>query len=289
MVSGGADSTCLMHVLAAIHDGPITVLSIDHGLRPEAGDEVLRVGAQASALGLRCEVRTLELEDGPDLQERARDARAEIAHELAEEIGAAGIATGHTASDQAETVLFRLARGAGLGGALAMAPRRELMIRPLLGVTREQAERWCDERGLSVVDDPSNADPRFTRSRVRHELLPALERIHPGAARNVAAFSDRLRDERSLIDATIDAGWTRCVGCDGLRRDALSAESLPLRRLLVRRLLERAGLPGGAREQRHVERVLDLVERPARIQLPGGLAEIVDGELVVAARERVTL
>jgi tRNA(Ile)-lysidine synthase len=286
MVSGGADSVCLMHVLAAIHDAPVAVLTIDHGLRPDAAGETMAVTALAADLGLSCEVHRLALDDGPDLQERARDARAALALEVADRLGCSRIATGHTATDQAETVLFRLARGTGPSGAVGMAPRRDRFIRPLLGVTRERTAQWCVDHGIDAVSDPSNADLRFARARVRHGLIPALKEVHSGAERNVAAFADRLRDEQGVIEMVVQRAWTRCLGTRGLVVDALDREPPALQRLLLRRLFADAGLSGGARESRHVERARDLLRRPAEIELPGGQAAVVDGQLVVRRRER---
>jgi len=276
---------CMLHVVKELHHGAVHVLTVDHGLRESAAAETRLVARLASGLGLACHVERLGLEDGPDLQERAREGRLTAAADLADRLGCTRIATGHTATDQAETVLFRIARGTARTGALGMSPRRGRMIRPLLGVTRRQTRSWCAEHGIEVVDDPSNQDPRFTRSRVRHRLLPALNDIHDGADRNVAAFAERLRDEDALITEWVDEAWARCVGAGGLKAEAFRAESDPVKRLLVRRLIADAGLGGGARESRHLDRVLDLIDRPARIQLPGGTASVERGELIVRQSE----
>lgn len=282
MVSGGADSLCLMHLLAAIHDGPVGVLSVDHGLRPEAADEVGRVVAQANALGLRTHTRRLALAPGAGVQERARRARLAAARRCAAEGGYAAIATGHTASDQAETVLFRLARGTGRTGALGMAPRRDEFVRPLLVLSAAETRRWCAERGLAVVRDPSNDDPAHARSRVRAGLVPALAAVHPGAERHVAALADALRDEADLLAPLVEAAWSRGFDGRGLDAAALAAEPPPMRRILARRLIQRAGLPGDAASAAAVARTLDLLERPGRTTLPGGgVAALEAGRLVV--------
>src|SRR5215210_3318645 len=113
MASGGPDSTCLMHVLAEIHDGPVGVLAVDHGLRPGSREEAEGALRAAAALGLDGHLASPRVAPGPGVQERAREARLAAASEVAAVAGYARVATGHTASDQAETVLFRLARGAG--------------------------------------------------------------------------------------------------------------------------------------------------------------------------------
>ena len=169
MVSGGADSMCLMHMLAGIHDGPLGVLTIDHGLRPEAGPECAAVADAARDLGLEVRVERLCMSPGPGLQERARDLRLARARAVAVAGGYARIATGHTASDQAETVLFRIARGTGRTGALGIAPRRDELIRPLLPLDRDETRAWCAAQGLAVAD----------RGRLHADVIAAYRKSNP--------------------------------------------------------------------------------------------------------------
>jgi tRNA(Ile)-lysidine synthase len=286
MVSGGADSTCLVHLLAALHDGPVRVVCVDHGLRPEGAAEAAGAVAAARALGLRARVEALGLPSGAGAPARAREARLACARRVAEEEGCARIAVGHTASDQAETVLLRLARGAGRTGALGMRPSSGDLIRPLLCLEGWETRRFCAERGLTVVDDPSNADPAFARARARAGLVPALEELHPGAVRRVAAFADLLADEADLLDDLLDAAWERCVEGDGLVVAALAAEPDPVQRLLVRRLVREAGLPADAADTGAVERALALARTAGADggagpeAVPGGLLAVERGRLV---------
>ncbi len=245
LVSGGPDSTLLMHALARTHDGPVIVLTIDHGLRPGAAGECDRVRVAATALGLRVLVERLALEPGPGVQERARDARYARARMIAAREGCTAIAVGHTRTDQAETVLMRLARGTGRTGALGMAPRSGDLVRPLLEVSGEEARAWCAGLGLATAADPSNADPAYTRVRAR-ALLAGLEGLHPGSAGHLAAFADGLRDEQELLLELADGAWDRCAREGGLDGHAVVAEPPAMRRLLARRLLAAAGLAGDA-------------------------------------------
>jgi len=279
MVSGGPDSTCLLHVLAAIHDGPVAALAVDHGLRPGSAAEARSALDGARALGLATHLATPALERGPGLQERARAARLEAAHRAAADHGYARVATGHTASDQAETVLFRLARGTGRDGALGMAPRRGDLVRPLLCVTAAETRAWCAGRGLAVARDPSNDDPAFARTRVRHGLLPALAAVHPGAEANVAAFAERLRDEAALLEPLVDAAWDRTRRGAGLDARALAAEPPAMRRLLLRRLAAEAGLPPAASAAAPLARALALLDGP-----PGAVADLAGGALAALVR-----
>ncbi len=258
------------------------VLSVDHGLRPEAVDEVAGVAARAGELGLRAHTVRLAVAPGPGVQARARRARLQAAQRCADEHGYRVIATGHTASDQAETVLFRLARGTGRTGALGMAPRRDEFVRPLLVLSAAETRAWCARRGLAVVADPSNEDAAYARSRVRSGLVPALAAVHPGAERHVAALADALRDESDLLAPLIDAAWARVHDDGGLGALALAREAPAMRRILVRRLVERAGLPADAASATAVARILGLMGRPSRISLPGdGIAALESGRLVV--------
>ncbi len=286
MVSGGADSTCLMHLLAEVHDGPVGVLSVDHGLREASAEEAAAVAAAAEGLGLRAHVAAPGLAPGPAVQERAREARLAAARATAAEWGYERIATGHTASDQAETVLFRMARGTGRTGALGMAPRAGDLVRPLLAVSGEETRAWCAERGLDVVRDPSNEDPAYARARVRGGLLPALREVHPAAERHVAALAATLRDEAELLEPLVDAAWARAAAPagDGLAVAALRTERPAMRRLLARRLIAAAGLGGDALGAAAVERVLALAAGGgAAAGLPGGGRALVErGALVVS-------
>lgn len=277
LVSGGPDSLCLLDMLLRLHRGPLGVLSVDHGLRAAARAEVEAVAAYAAARGCAVHTAALGLSPGPDLQARAREARLAEAERVALEHGYARIATGHTASDQAETVLFRLARGSGRRGLSGIAPRRGPFIRPLLCLTRSETAAWCAEHGLPAVDDPSNHDRQHRRARVRHDLLPVLETIHPDAQRHVAALADLLRDEAELLAPLVDTAWDRCARGGGLDAQALSGQPPALARLLVRRLFAAANLPGAAGERAHVERALRVAVTGRASALPGGGSLVREG------------
>jgi tRNA(Ile)-lysidine synthase len=284
LVSGGADSMCLMHQLAQWHDGPVHVLAIDHGFRAESADEARSVRRAAAALGLAAHVEHLRLVGGAAAMERARDARIAAAERVCEREGLEVIATGHTRTDHVETVLFRAARGTGRTGALGIAPRRGRWVRPLLAVSRRDTRAWCAAHGIPVVDDPTNADARTARARVRHGLLPALEAVHPSAEAHVARLADLLSDEGAVIDAAVGAAWARHARGAGLDCAGLATEPVAMRRLLVRRLLTGAGLGGDALAADVID---DAVERATargpRRDVPGGLICVDRGILVAEA------
>ena len=178
-VSGGADSLALLALATAAGCRP-TAVHVDHGLRPGSEREAEVVEAAAGRWGVAFSSVTVEVADGPNLEARARAAR----------YGALppGAATGHTMEDQAETVLLNVLRGSGLDGLAAI---RSGPSRPLLGLRRRETRGICTALGLEWVEDPSNADPRHLRNRVRHELLPLCQAI---AGRDVVPLLARLAD-----------------------------------------------------------------------------------------------
>src|SRR5437016_2515110 len=171
LLSGGADSVCLLDVAVRL-GADLGALHVNYGLRPgsDADEQFCRV--LCGRLEVPVTVERVELGEG-NLQAQAREARYAIAERLAGERDC-DYAAAHTASDQAETVLYRLAVSPGSRALLGMAPRRGRLVRPLLEAGREDTREYCRGRGLSWHDDPTNEAPRFARSRLRHEVLPVL-------------------------------------------------------------------------------------------------------------------
>ena len=194
--SGGPDSTTLLDALARLAPARgwrLAVAHVDHGLRAESAAEAGRVADLAEARDLPFRAITVVVPPGPSLQDRARDARTAALQAAAGEVRATAIALGHTADDQAETVLMRLLSSATPRSLLAMAERSGPLARPLLRVWRADTVAYCAALGIDVVDDPSNRDRRFLRSRVRHDVLPALEAVFPGARRRLVTLAARQR------------------------------------------------------------------------------------------------
>ena len=185
-VSGGADSVALLHLLLpecrARGIAP-TVLHLNHGLRAEADEEARFVEALAADAGVPFVSRRVALAerpaDGRSLEMAARDARLDFFRHAYEECALDALATGHHADDVAETLLMRLARGAGAAGLAGLRPHTHLdgcrMIRPLLAISGAALRAWLRERGLTWCEDASNRDPAIPRNAVRHVVLPHLE------------------------------------------------------------------------------------------------------------------
>jgi tRNA(Ile)-lysidine synthase len=194
-VSGGPDSMALLHVLSILRSKLAFGLfahGVDHGLRAEAGEELDRAAELARSLEVPFARTQLKLARGGNLQARARDARWGALEAAARTVGADRIATGHHAEDRAETFLIRLLRGTGPAGLTVLPPRANERIRPFYRARRADIEAHLHRHRIPFSVDPSNADPRFLRARVRHELLPLLETLSPRIVEHICRISDDL-------------------------------------------------------------------------------------------------
>jgi len=236
-VSGGADSLALL-ALAAEAGCAVTAWHVDHGLRPGSAEEAAHVEVAATRFGAEFRSVSAEVAPGSNLEERARQRRRDLLPE--------GVATGHTADDQAETVLINLLRGSGLDGLAGMAPGP---THPILGLRRSETHKLCAEAGLVPVDDPTNSDRRFVRNALRHDFLPALDALVRRDVSELLARQARLlREEAELLDTLASA-------LDALDASALSAAPPPLARRAVRMMLK-PHLEGRPPSEAAVERVL---------------------------------
>jgi tRNA(Ile)-lysidine synthase len=237
LLSGGRDSVCLLDVAARLAGTSAAVaLHVNHGLRGEEseGDED-HCRALVRDLGVELVVeRSGPTPRAGNLQAWARDHRLGAAAGLAMERGAR-VATGHTTTDQAETILYRLAASPGRRALLGMAPRDGLLVRPLLGVTREETAAHCLARGLRWREDSTNLSPEYARARTRGDLMPALRALHPAAERNVVRTAELLREEAEVLDELVE---TVLGGRDHIATAHLAMLSPALGRLVVRRLAE---------------------------------------------------
>lgn len=269
-VSGGLDSVVLLDVLAetrGVHRGRLSVVTVDHGTRPGSAEDARFVARLSRRRGLPCHVATRAL--GPGATERAcRDAR----YAVLDALDVDRVALAHHRDDQAETLLIALLRGHGARGLAGMARRRGRYVRPLLDAPRRALEAYADARGLAWREDPTNADGRWLRNRVRHRLRPLLEDLRPGASHAVARTAQRLAEDDALLDVLSreadphdGVGWPT----------AWVAEApIPLvRRALLRRL-------PGARGS-HLDAILDAARRGrGRIPVTFRVCVVVDPVLV---------
>ncbi len=279
LLSGGRDSTCLLDLAARIAGAEnIRALHINYALRAAASDEDERHCAElCRRLGVALEVRQAGPRARGNMQAWAREVRYAAAEELAR-ARSADVAAGHTATDQVETILYRLASSPTRRALLGMRPRDGALIRPLLGFTREDTAAYCRARRLSWREDASNATGAYARNRVRSGLLSALSEIHPGAPGNVLALAEVLRDEAEVLDALVDEVLAE--------RSSVSLERLrglprALRRLVVQRLADQAAgrlAPGVGRRADEVARLSQ--QGTSLLDVGCGLRAVVEyGEL----------
>lgn len=261
-LSGGPDSAALV-ALAHRAGVSVTAVHVHHGLRSAADDDAAAAARIAERVGVAFRCERVDLDDGPDLEARARTARRRV-------LGP-DHATGHTADDQAETVLLALLRGSGARGLGGM---RTGTRHPILALRRAETHEICRVLGLEPIDDPSNNEPRFRRNRVRHEAIPLLDDI---ARRDTTPLIDRaarlLRDDDDLLEelaASIDPTDAR----------ALAAAAVPLARRAIRRWLELDGHPP---DSASVDRVLEVASGSAEA------CEVNGGRRVQRSSQRLSL
>jgi tRNA(Ile)-lysidine synthase len=297
-VSGGADSVALLallHALAPAWRLTLHVLHVDHGLRAGSDRDAAFVRALGARLGVPTDVERVQVGAG-SVEAAAREARYASLQSWAERLGAARIAVGHTADDQAETVLMRVLGGAGVRGLAAIPPVRGRIIRPLLEL-RHQA--LCDalvEAGLPWVEDPSNRDPKFLRNRIRHELIPLLAASY--RADVVPALADVARRARENVEALDRAAALElarlAVGEPDaltLPRPALAALPAPLAAEVLRQAAARLGsrAPLRAWAHRGLRRVLAATPPRRPFRLGGVVVEVSGDRIRVGARPAAAL
>lgn len=296
-VSGGPDSMALLHAAAqaAAHGkakaagpddrSPLLVGHLDHMLRPDSAGDATFVEKAASSLGLRyaserIDVRQLAAARHLSLEDAGRRARYAFLEQLAEAEGPdAVIVTAHTADDAAETVLLNLVRGSGLTGLRGIPARRGRVVRPFLGERRATLRAALDEAGIEYLTDPSNDDLGFARNRVRHELLPVLERLNPAAVGSLVRFARLAAEDDALLEALAAAEIAVRRGPDG----SLDWRHPPDRALGRRVLRQLAGRPVPSAER--IEALLDAAESGR-----GGLTvELAGGRRGKVAAHRIRL
>lgn len=301
-VSGGADSLCLLVCLHRL-GYECVVAHLDHGLRETSRAEADQVGQRAAGLGLAFERKRVELTvNGGSLEEVGRLERYRFLASVAHSYNIDSIAVGHTADDQAETVLMHLLRGAGPSGLRGMLPLTQLgdwvgvdqgsglrLIRPLLNLRREDTQQYCTTYGLEPISDESNRDLSFFRNRLRHELLPELERYNPEIRQVLTRTARLMAGEAALVDELVEQRWSDWVRPAGeralaFRRERLEREPVALQRAALRRAVSELRPELRDIGFDPIEQVVQDLAQPngARRTIVGGLEVIpLDEELVI--------
>ena len=277
-VSGGRDSVALLHALAT-RGVPLVVCHLDHALRAESAAEAQFVAGLAAGWKLPCEIQRDDVaaraaEQRQSIETAAREARYSFFAQVAERTGVMRVIVAHHADDQAETFLLQAMRGAGAHGLAGMRPVSQRVvtgvsleiIRPLLGIWREEIDSYIAAHRLEFIDDLSNAEPAYTRNRVRHEILPMLEKqFGRDVRRALWRSAEILRAEDEALGAAPELADVPEV----LSVSALCSLALALQRRLVHGWLKARGVPNVSFAE--VEKVLSLLgEGAAKINVPGG-------------------
>ena len=269
--SGGADSSCLLVLLrdwCRDNGVDLAAVHVNHMIRGEEADrDEAFCRDRCRELGIpltvrRVDVPALAKEKGLGLEECAREVRYACFDELAGEDGL--IATAHNRNDNAETVLFRMARGTGLRGLTGIPERRGMLVRPLLNVSRERIEAYLSERAIPHVEDETNAEDEYARNRIRHHVLPELEKVHGGAGENIARMTRSLAEDEAYL-TSLAADWLSAQPSDELSAAALAALPRPIAVRALRRWL------GEDVSAEHLEAALSLCQAgpSAVLDLPG--------------------
>ena len=283
-VSGGADS---MYLLCALRELGYAVAAahFDHGLRGTESDRdaaFVEDHCRKNAIPFRSEkgdVAAFAAREKLGVEAAARALRYAFLERAADELGAAVIATAHTADDNAETVLLHLARGTGLKGLGGIPPRRGRIVRPMLGVTEKEVRAWLAERGVPYVEDSTNGTDDYARNRVRHQAVPALETVSPAFCRAVGRMTALARADEDFLEGLARELLRKHADETGVDAGALAAAPWPVASRAVRLL---AGRDISAE---HVRAVLKAARDGGAADVPGLRAARTGDRLVFGVRE----
>jgi tRNA(Ile)-lysidine synthase len=295
LCSGGADSAGLLAgLVGAVGADRVAAIHLNYRLREDSGEDERACADLCRALGVDLVVERPPMSGDGNTQAEARRLRYDAAERLRAERDLDWIAAGHTRTDLAETVIYRLVSSPGLRALLGLPPRRGSLVRPLIGMGRAEVRRLVQEAGLPHRDDPTNAEPAYARNRIRNEVLPVLEQIAPAVERTIAETQAELREDAELLERLAQEAADESSGPApaGLGEPStLAAEALrpldpALRRLVIAELAERAaGGPVRVGRETAAE-VWRLAQSPEGgvVELGGGVeARLEHGHLILFA------
>jgi len=311
-VSGGPDSVCLLHILTDLQNElhiDLHVAHLDHGLRgTDSEADAAYVADIAASLGIpssieKRDIPAYQTENRISLEEAAREVRYAFLAEVAHSVGADIVAVGHTANDHIETVLLHIVRGTGTKGLIGLKPlttwpysgNNLTLIRPLLEINRKEIHEYCRLHQLSPREDASNLSFTLLRNRIRHELIPLLQRYNPQVSEAILRLSSIAADDISLLDKASDKIWNKII--IELENSIIISKKefleLPgsLKRHILRLSIEK--LVGNLKdiETRHIEEIIDTLNKPAgkMLNLPYGLVFVIEYDRYILSTDIATL
>ncbi|TDT50302.1 tRNA lysidine(34) synthetase TilS [Fonticella tunisiensis] len=284
-LSGGPDSVCLLHVLHSLKDKygiKLYAAHLNHMIR---GDEALRdeefAKSFAESLGIpffskRIKVEEFARENRMSSEEAGRFLRYQLFDEVAESVGANKIALAHNMNDQAETIIMRFFRGSGISGLRGISPvRNNKYIRPIIGCSRDEIERYCEEQGLNPVIDSTNNEKIYTRNKVRLEIIPYIRKhFNPNIISNLYANAEIIRDEDEYLSHVINMEYERIRKNEGIDIKEFNNLHIALKRRIIRIMIEKVKGNLNQIEGKHIEDCIELIERGKTgklIELPEGV------------------
>lgn len=272
-VSGGPDSMALLHILYKLRGEfgfQLAVAHLNHSLRQEADDEQELVARTCTGWGIPFYAQTVDIREQAarqkkTLEEAGRDSRYQYFNQLALQLGADRIATAHHQDDQAESVLLHLLRGSGIRGLRGIMPVNGSLIRPLLGISRQEIEQYIIEHNIPSCLDLSNKNTEFLRNRIRWQLIPLLEEYNPRIKETLAGLADIAREENDVLEKEVQAWWPEVIRQqdEGLYLDSQMISSLHpayQKRLIMTALGQVSGHTDWSRGD--VMRVWELMQQP---------------------------
>ncbi len=278
-LSGGADSVTLLHILCSEkekYDLTIRAAHLNHGIRGEEADRDERfVGELCEGLGIPLDVRRADIpatarERGISEELCGREARYAFFAELSEAYGAR-VATAHNRDDNAETVLWNLIRGAGVGGLSGIPPKRGAFIRPLLCCSRAEIEAYCAQNGLRFVTDSTNLEPQYTRNRIRLQIMPLLRELNTSADGNIVRTAEIMRETDAYLENISSLELKRCQTNSGYDCEGLLRLPPAVRAYALRTLADAVGAP---MDHTHVALVTDAMRVGGAVSLGGGYSAV---------------
>lgn len=286
-VSGGQDSLCLARLFRDLQPKwgwKLAILHCDHRWRQDSQANAAHVQTLAQQWGLPCQIRTAT--PPPPSEAAARTWRYGILAEVAQTQGYSAVVTGHTASDRAETLLYNLMRGSGTDGLAALTWQRPLapnitLVRPLLNWLRSETGQFCQDQQLPIWDDSTNADRRYSRNRIRLDLLPQLRHFNAQVDRHLAQTAELLHDDLAYLEAQATHLRQQVQQGTALHRPPLQTAAIALQRRVIRQFLQ-DHLPQ-APTFAHIEKLAALIAAPQKSQtdpFPGGAIARVDGDWI---------
>lgn len=296
-LSGGADSVALFDVLCSIkgkYNLTLYAVHVNHGLRGEEADrDEAFCKTLAEKYGVKLFVRrenVKEIAKQKKISEElcGRNVRYEVFEKLSSELGAK-VATAHTASDNAETLLFNITRGSSVGGICSIPPVREKIIRPLIETTRAQIEQYCEEHGLNYVTDSTNLTDDYTRNKIRHSVIPILSEINPGFEKSALRLSENAREVADFLGKATEKAIENSCRKYGYDCKALLCEHIAVLKNTVAFLCRNCA--GFTAEQKHIELIIGIIKDGGAVNLADKYTAVAKQGILrfVPAAEKQTL